>query len=196
MNYFIAWLLYLSVHSLLADDAVKAWSSKLMGDQYKYYRLIYNSIAIVGLVALLVWMMASSQVFVLDLPFYVRALGFIPTLLGMYLMSQSMASYNMAEFIGTAQLNSANTNYDEHKTLNIKGLNRYLRHPIYLSVMVFTLGLAILWPSTPVCAAVAAVYVYLPLGIYLEERKLIRHFGEAYLAYKRDVPAILPKWGK
>ncbi len=196
MVYFIAWLLYLGVHSLLADDAVKAWSSKLMGDKYKYYRLIYNSIAIVGLVALLLWIMASSQVLVLDLPLYVRALGLIPTMLGMYLMSQSMASYNMAEFMGTAQLKSANMNYDEHKTLNINGLNRYLRHPIYLSVMVFTLGLAILWPSTPVCATVAAVYVYLPLGIYLEERKLIRHFGEAYLAYKRDVPAILPKLKK
>jgi protein-S-isoprenylcysteine O-methyltransferase Ste14 len=36
--------------------------------------------------------------------------------------------------------------------------------------------------------------VYLPIGIHLEERKLIATFGEAYRRYRGEVPALWPRW--
>ncbi len=37
-----------------------------------------------------------------------------------------------------------------------------------------------------------SLFVYLPFGIWLEEKKLIRHFGQAYLDYRQKVPALFP----
>ena len=39
---------------------------------------------------------------------------------------------------------------------------------------------------------VGITFVYLPIGIALEERKLIAAFGEEYRRYRREVPALIP----
>ncbi|MFT6214861.1 MAG: protein-S-isoprenylcysteine O-methyltransferase Ste14 [Roseivirga sp.] len=38
-----------------------------------------------------------------------------------------------------------------------------------------------------------ALLIYLPIGIYLEEKKLIQTYGKAYIKYKEEVPALIPK---
>jgi protein-S-isoprenylcysteine O-methyltransferase Ste14 len=43
---------------------------------------------------------------------------------------------------------------------------------------------------------VGITFVYLPIGIALEERKLIAAFGEDYVRYRREVPALFPRLGK
>ena len=34
--------------------------------------------------------------------------------------------------------------------------------------------------------------VYILVGLYFEERDLVRQFGERYLRYQREVPRLLP----
>jgi protein-S-isoprenylcysteine O-methyltransferase Ste14 len=36
------------------------------------------------------------------------------------------------------------------------------------------------------------VLVYIPIGIYFEEKKLIKMYGDQYVEYKKRVPAIFP----
>ena len=38
--------------------------------------------------------------------------------------------------------------------------------------------------------------LYLAIGTYFEERKLLRLYGKAYEDYRRDVPAIIPWRGR
>jgi protein-S-isoprenylcysteine O-methyltransferase Ste14 len=65
-----------------------------------------------------------------------------------------------------------------------------VRHPLYL-------GCSMLLAFHPVqthdsAATAAAVVVYFYLGTFLEERRLVRKFGEEYRAYQRRVPRFFP----
>ena len=70
-------------------------------------------------------------------------------------------------------------------------LYRYVRHPIYLGIVLT------LW-SVPVMTAGHLLYaagfsVYILIGIALEERDLIAQFGERYRRYREQVGMLIPR---
>ncbi len=70
-------------------------------------------------------------------------------------------------------------------------LYRFVRHPLQL-------GLLVMMIATPVMTLghlifVAAMALYVAIGLRFEERALLREFGAAYAAYQRDVPMLIPR---
>jgi protein-S-isoprenylcysteine O-methyltransferase Ste14 len=78
--------------------------------------------------------------------------------------------------------------------LVVGGLYRYVRNPMYLAVEATIVGQGLLLgqPVLPLYAAVAFVVVALFVRGY-EEPTLARQFGARYEAYRRAVPAWLPR---
>jgi protein-S-isoprenylcysteine O-methyltransferase Ste14 len=74
------------------------------------------------------------------------------------------------------------------------GPYRHVRNPLYLGSMLFSVAVAILMPPTgAIFFVVASVVFYFRLMLG-EEAFLTVQQGEAYLAYKRSVPRILPSF--
>lgn len=68
------------------------------------------------------------------------------------------------------------------------------RHPIYASWIVLIIpGLCLLMNSWPALTVPVFAYVVARVLVRKEEAYLTERFGEAYRAYQRQVPAIIPR---
>ena len=75
------------------------------------------------------------------------------------------------------------------------GIYARVRHPRYAQIVVAVLGWALLSNHLAAYLAVLVVMAVLALVIPLEERELAERFGREYEAYRRRVPALVPRWG-
>lgn len=71
---------------------------------------------------------------------------------------------------------------------------RYCRNPMTLGAILAYLGLAVARATFAGIALVGALSAVLLVYLKrIEERELAERFGEAYLAYKRDTPFLIPR---
>jgi len=74
------------------------------------------------------------------------------------------------------------------------GVYRYIRHPIYLAVVVELLSVPLV--PNAYYTTLAALVLYMPLlamRLRQEEREMLAKFGEAYRQYQREAGALLPR---
>lgn len=73
------------------------------------------------------------------------------------------------------------------------GIYGYLRHPQYLGLILIVVAFNIQWPTLPtLLMAPILIAMYIRLA-WTEERELEERFGEAYRAYRRQVPRFWPR---
>jgi hypothetical protein len=72
------------------------------------------------------------------------------------------------------------------------GPYRYLRNPLYLGTFIHTLALALLMPPTGALFSIVLIGLFQLRLIAAEEAFLSLTVGEPYLAYKSQVPSLLP----
>jgi methanethiol S-methyltransferase len=69
-------------------------------------------------------------------------------------------------------------------------LYRLVRHPMQLGVMIT------LWAAPHMTAGrlifAVGMTTYILIGLYFEERDLVRRFGDEYRAYQRTTPKLIP----
>ena len=83
---------------------------------------------------------------------------------------------------------------DPPRELVVRGLYRYVRNPMYLSVTAIVLGEVLLTGSGPLLAYWAVWFVAVNLFVIgYEEPTLRRRFGESYERYTREVGRWLPR---
>lgn len=184
----IALVSYFFLHSLLASDRVKnvlyTWIPK------SYYRLLYNGFALVSLVPVYAMYQNASPSEFLFVILWIKRLGMLGLLLGSVLLFLSLGQYNKAEFSGFAQLKS--NGKPVHSSLLTKGLNAWVRHPLYFSMLILIWSVFWYLPKEVHLALATITTVYLYVGACLEERKLLRYFGENYAKYQKKVPMLIP----
>ena len=119
----------------------------------------------------------------------VFVVGSILSLSGLVLMSLSVYKYFMS-LSGLRSLIIENFSNE----LQIKGVHRYVRHPLYLGTFAFIWGLFLLIPYLSLLIVNAIITIYTLIGIELEEAKLVNEFGDRYVHYQRRVPKIIPSF--
>ncbi|MGQ0663944.1 MAG: methyltransferase family protein [Pseudomonadota bacterium] len=196
--YFLAWLSFALGHSALAADPVKARLRPALGAAY---RLAYNGFALAHFAGVV----AVGRIALADAPGLARPDGLEiaqPAMLvaGLAVLAWALTGYDLGRLGGLAQIRAARRGrgnasppFAEDEPLRLAGLHRYVRHPLYSGLFLVLWGLA---DSELGLATAIWGSLYLAVGTRFEERKLMRHYGEAYARYRDRVPAFLPWRGR
>lgn len=183
------------VHSLLASMGLKDVLRRVFGDGFmKFYRLFYNVFAVISFLPILYLLAAlpDRNLYEVPTPFaYLMRVGQAASAL---LLLIAVVQTDLLSFAGLRQL------FEEEKKgpLITGGLYRLVRHPLY------TFSLLILWLSPTMSLNSFIVYsaltMYILVGIFFEERKLLREFGQEYARYRSTTPMLIPSpwtgWNK
>jgi protein-S-isoprenylcysteine O-methyltransferase Ste14 len=189
---FLSVLIYGLVHSLLASLWAKGRARHWMGTGVdRWYRLAYNLFATVSLLPVLALpaLLSDQRLYSIPPPWIYLTLS--GQFLAVLALVAGLLQTGVWSFLGLRQLVGSR---EEPSSLNVSGLYRHVRHPLY------TAGLALIW-LTPVMtfnlfALNLGLTVYLVLGAMLEERKLKREFGEEYTRYQVRTPMLIPRFPK
>jgi protein-S-isoprenylcysteine O-methyltransferase Ste14 len=83
---------------------------------------------------------------------------------------------------------------DAPKELVVSGLYRYVRNPMYVSMLLFILGQALLYETGLLLLYGLALFVlFHAFVVAYEEPALERQFGESYRRYRRQAGRWLPR---
>lgn len=182
-----AWLLYGTIHSFMASNYFKNFAEKILGKYFRFYRLIYNILAFALLIPVFAVQFSTEKQALWQVSNYQSILGKTIAICGVFLVSKALQGYDLREFSGIDYNKS-----QEKNELKSDGLLKYMRHPIYFGILIFVWGMFVTEASTRSLTSAVAVTIYLFVGIYFEEKKLIEVFGEKYKKYQHDVPMLIP----
>ena len=74
-----------------------------------------------------------------------------------------------------------------------KGLYTYIRHPQYLSLGIWGIGMGILWPRFIVLASLSLMFILYYFLAKDEERRMLNQYGESYKQYMDNTGMFLPR---
>ena len=171
----LAWIAFFCLHSLLADLSVKAFFYQLFPRLQKTYRLFYNAFATISLslATFVHFQQVSQEIFTATV--WLKIIAIALALTGGWVLRLAFKNYDTQEFIGFRQQQEAK---EVHNHLNIQGVNAQVRHPIYSGSLLIFVGVFTYQPTFANLLLLGIVLFYVFVGIYLEERKLIKTFGQ------------------
>lgn len=75
------------------------------------------------------------------------------------------------------------------------GIYAWVRHPQYAGLFLITVGMLVQWPTIVTAATWPVLIVVYSRLARREEREAEAHFGDAYRAYRAQVPMFVPRFG-
>ncbi len=182
----LGWGIYFSLHSILASVTVKTFIKENLPGFFRYYRLFYSIIAMLGLFIMLIINAAMPGAPFLEKLTWVNFIAYFFGTWGVIVIHLAFKQYSMKEFLGIRQ--------EANNTLQQTGILSKIRHPLYAGTILIVLGFWFFTPNLPTLISALCIFIYLAIGISLEEKKLVRQFGTAYEKYRDEVPGLIPRF--
>ncbi|OGO60682.1 MAG: hypothetical protein A2029_07810 [Chloroflexi bacterium RBG_19FT_COMBO_47_9] len=185
----MAVLSYGLLHTLLASQRIKNLARLWLGPNTdRWYRLVYNFIAIITLLPILLLpiLLIDQEIYRIPFPWIIITLSI--QLLAVIVLFIGMKQTGITSFIGLRQLLLPEDTSPPR--LVTDGLYRYVRHPLYTAGLVFIWLIPIM--TWNLLALIIGLSVYVITGAYFEERKLLLEFGDAYAEYRQHTPMLVP----
>ena len=190
----ILWILWCAVHSGMISITVTTFLKTKLGTHYRYYRFFFNITALITLLPLVLFSHALQST-----PFFVwngslRIIQILLLTIAVVLFLVGSRHYDAFQFLGLPP----NAGKKPHSVLtgsgrlNTRGILGMVRHPWYAGALV------LIWArhldiSAMIVNIILTVYIF--IGTFLEEKKLLQEFGDGYRAYQAQVSPFFPsKW--
>ncbi len=181
----ILWMVYYALHSALATDGIKAYFRNNLPAVYGQYRLLYSFFALVNFLLLFWFHLLLNSELIFQKNLLSDGIGIVFGLLGFLIFILAIRQYPIYYWLGTNGPSNG-------ETLVISGINRWVRHPLYLAVLTLMIAYFLLFPSWKNLVFATVTFLYIIIGALLEERKLIQKYGDEYVAYKHKVKMLVP----
>lgn len=182
----IVTIAYVFLFALNFAIKVQSWTVPVAKSRIGLLEIMVLIIAVPGFVVPIVWLATSHLAFA---DYYVQLLpltaGGLCYALGLWLLSR--VAWKIGKFWSpTLQLK-------ENHQLVTKGIYRRIRHPMYLSLLIFSTGNTLALPNYIAGPAMlVAMLVVIAFRVGLEERMLLEEFGEEYEAYRKRSHRLIP----
>jgi protein-S-isoprenylcysteine O-methyltransferase Ste14 len=192
----ILWILWCTLHSTLITTTVTGYMKKRLGEQFRFYRLLYNIFSFATLAPLVYYSISIRQAPAFRWEGHLVILKYLLLVTSLSLFVAGGRHYSLSQLLGIHQIKTgrASQALSEYDTFNTSGILGVIRHPWY------TAGIMIVWAadiSLSTFLINVVISAYFVIGTILEERKLLLEFGENYREYQKNVSMFIPyKWMK
>lgn len=183
----IYFLFFAIIHSILAMDYIKNIARNVLGNGFRYYRMIYSLVSIPLLApAFMIWMTYSkSTPVVYAVPHDLYPVVILVRMVALGMFGYAILQIDLLEFSGIKR--------EKKRVLLTGGAYGIVRHPFYSA------GILILFTQMKMTmldlTAALLVIGYFLAGAFIEERRLLLVFGNEYRKYQKQVPMFIPvKW--
>ena len=192
----ILWIAWCALHSVLISLAFTGWLQAKFPKGFRFYRILYNFIALISLLPVLFYTYALRSAPLID---WEGAWRIVPISLGVAALFFFVAGgrrYDFLQFMGLRQLKNENacSVLTEDCSIDTSGVLSAVRHPWYSA------GMLVVWARPLDASAILTnlvICAYFVVGAILEERKLKTRFGRQYTDYQQEVSMFLPiKWAQ
>jgi len=195
MNYLLIallWTAYCVLHSFLISIRFTSLMMRILKEYYAFYRLFYVVISLVLLIPLINYSVQteSEPILTYSLPFTIIRYALTSVSILIFIRA-FFFDYDFLTFFGIRQLLEFGRKKSQVHSNEIrkKGLLGIIRHPLYFGLIIY------LWCQTITLTDIVintVLTVYIIIGTYLEEKKLVLEFGEPYIKYQHEVPMLIP----
>ncbi|MFN2221126.1 MAG: isoprenylcysteine carboxylmethyltransferase family protein [Chloroflexota bacterium] len=193
LSLFVLWAV---AHSITASSRFKAWAGLRMGRRAYdgTYRLLYNGLAVVTLLPVLIagaLALPQRVLWEVGQPLSLVLVGM--QLIGFVGLGISLLQTDIMRFIGLGQLFRylrGDDDVNPGPILTTTGTYRLVRHPLYFFSLLVIWFIPVMTFSLLLFNIATTVYFW--AGSAHEEKRLLETYGERYEAYRRRVPRILP----
>lgn len=176
-------------HSLMARESFKRWWTRIIPADAERSTYVLQSALFLSL-AMWQWQPLPGTVWMLDGALAWAAYGVCG--LGVCLVLLSTFLIDHFELFGLRQIWCASTDRrPPEPRFRTPSLYRFVRHPMQLGIILVFVGTPHMTLGHMLFAGLMTCYVL--IGLWFEERALVREFGEAYRTYQRQVPMLVPR---
>lgn len=194
-------LVFALQHSFAISDLFKGWVIRLLGETFyqAYYRLIFTLVNLLVLAVCFRYIMQLPDRRIVSLAMETKVVLRILQCLGLWVFLQAGRQIDSLHFIGVRQVlwQIRGIGRQAHDRLIRDGIYGRVRHPLYLGSLLILWGEPHLLSTRNGLVVAILSTVYFLVGSMLEERRMVRQFGEAYRSYQIEVPRLVPiRWKK
>lgn len=188
----VGWMLFYSSHTFLATLNIKRIIRSRLKGFYKWYRLAYTLFSTAFFFALFLYAGSIPRLWLFASGPGSTYLGYMLATFGTIICIKSMRDVSVSTFTGLRPQDDLS----ENEPLISDGWYGYMRHPLYAGLILIFMGYFLYTPNLSSLIHLAALLLYLPPGIYFEEKKLLEIHGNRYAIYRKQIPAIIPRFKK
>jgi len=189
-------ILWCALHSAMISISVTEYFKRFLGSNYRFYRLLFNITSILTILPVALYAYSVRTQVIFHWNGYLRIGQVLILGLAVWFFFLGGRHYDIRQVMGIKQVRegTADLAITDTGELDTSGVLGMTRHPWYLATML------LIWARPMDVSAIIVNVIltfYLVIGTCLEEKKLLREFGENYRNYQNKVSMLIPyKWLK